>query len=107
MVCTTNIKAKLVRHEKFILRKRFTIEITVHEITVHEIKNSKQYPDKLKWGFICVDRVSGKKILMDNHHPKGQHLHIDDLEMPYEFVDLDQLIDDFRSLVTEHMGAHI
>ncbi|NOT80438.1 MAG: hypothetical protein HOP07_15710 [Bacteriovoracaceae bacterium] len=96
------MKAKLVRHEKFILRKRFTIVITVHEI-----ENSKQYPDKLKWGFICVDRVSGKKILMDNHHPKGPHIHIDDLEMPYEFFDLDQLIDDFRSLVTEHMGVQI
>jgi len=96
------MKAKLVRHEKFILRKRFTIEITVHEI-----ENSKQYPDKLKWGFICIDRVSGKKILMDNYHPKGPHIHIDDLEMPYEFKDLDQLVDDFRSLVTEHMGVQI
>jgi hypothetical protein len=102
LVYITNIKAKLVRHEKFILRRRITIEITVHEI-----ENIKQYPDKLKWRFICVDRVSGKKILMDNHHPKRPHIHIDDLEMPYEFLDLDQLIDDFRSLVSEHMGVQI
>jgi hypothetical protein len=44
---------------------------------------------------------------MDNHHPKEPHIHIDDLEMPYEFLDLDQLIDDFRSLVSEHMGVQI
>jgi len=65
LVYATNIKAKLVRHEKFILRKRFTIEITVHEI-----KNSKQYPDKLKWGFICVDRVSGKKFFLQKEQDK-------------------------------------
>jgi hypothetical protein len=96
------MKAKLVRHEKFILRKRFTIEISVHEI-----QNSQQYPDGLKWGLICLDRVSGKKVLMDNHHPKGPHCHIDDVEMPYTFIDLDQLVDDFRRIVTEHMGVQL
>jgi len=44
---------------------------------------------------------------MGNHHPKGPHVHIDNLEFPYEFVNLDQLVDDFRSLVTEHMGVQI
>lgn len=96
------MKAKLVRFEKFILRKRYTVEISVYEI-----QNSKQYPDKLKWGLICVDRISGKKVLMDNHHPKGPHIHIDEIEMPYDFVNLDQLVDDFRKLVTEHMGVQL
>jgi hypothetical protein len=96
------MKARLVRFEKFILRKRFTIEISVHEI-----KNSKQYPDGLKWGLVCVDRVSGKKVLMDNHHPKGPHYHIDEMEMPYVFTNLDQLVNDFRKLVTEHMGVQL
>ena len=44
---------------------------------------------------------------MDNHHPKGSHYHIDELEMPYTFIDLDQLVDDFRSIVTEHMGVQL
>jgi hypothetical protein len=44
---------------------------------------------------------------MDNHHPKRPHYHIDELEMPYTFVDLDQLVDDFRSIVTEHMGVQL
>jgi hypothetical protein len=57
------MKARLVRHEKFILRKRFTIEISVHEI-----QNSKQYPYGLKWGLICVDRISGKKVLIVRRH---------------------------------------
>lgn len=94
------MKAKIIRHEKFIVRRRFLIEISVHEVL-----DSKQYPDHLKWSLICIDRVSGKKVLMDNHHPKGPHFHLDDDEFPYEFVGLDGLIEYFRRIVTEHMGV--
>ena len=96
------MKAKLVRHEKFIVRRRYIIEITVHELPKMD-----RYPDGLKWGLICVDQISGKKILMDNHHPKGPHIHVDDQELPYEFRDLDALVNDFRKLITEHMGVQI
>jgi len=44
---------------------------------------------------------------MDNHHPKGPHIHIDEEELPYEFLDLDRLVMDFRSLISEHMGVQI
>lgn len=44
---------------------------------------------------------------MDNHHPKGPHIHIDDEELPYDFTNLDQLVNDFRRLITEHMGVQI
>ena len=58
-------------------------------------------------GLICVDRVTGKRILMDNHHLKGPHIHVDADELPYEFTSLDRLVDDFRRLVTEHLGVQI
>lgn len=96
------MKAVLVRHEKFIVRRRYLIEISVHQVP-----RSNSYKDGLKWGLICVDRVSGKKVLMDNHHPKGPHIHIDDDEMPYSFSGLDKLVKDFRQLITEHMGVQI
>ncbi len=96
------MKATLVRHEKFIVRRRYLIEISVYQIP-----KSNHYKDGLKWGLICVDRVSGKKVLMDNHHPKGPHVHIDDDEMPYDFDGLDKLASDFRQLITEHMGVQI
>lgn len=44
---------------------------------------------------------------MDNHHPKGPHIHINEKEMPYGYVSLDELMDDFRRVVTEHMGVQI
>lgn len=92
-----------MRHEKFIVRKRYLIEITVHEV-----ESSERYMDGLKWGLICVDTVSKKRVLMDNHHPKGPHIHVDDLELPYEFDgDLDRLVTDFRRLITEYLGVQI
>lgn len=96
------MKAVLVRHEKFIVRRRYLIEISVHQVP-----RSASYKDSLKWGLICFDRISGKKVLMDNHHPKGPHIHIDADELPYEFSGLDKLISDFRQLITEHMGVQI
>ncbi|MEW6055039.1 MAG: DUF6516 family protein [Bdellovibrionota bacterium] len=96
------MKAVLVRHEKLTVRRRYVIEISVHALP-----RSEKYLDGLKWGLICVDRVTGKRVLMDNHHPKGPHIHIDSDELPYEFTGLDQLIDDFRRLIMEHMGVQI
>ncbi len=77
------------------------------EIFVHQVPHSTHYTDGLKWGLICVDRVSGKRVLMDNHYPKGAHIHVDDKELPYEYVGLGELVNDFRRLVTEHMGVQI
>lgn len=96
------MKAKLVRHEKFIVRRRYIIEISVYQVP-----KSTKYEQGLKWGLICADRVTSKRVLMDNHHPKGPHIHIDEDELPYDFVSLDQLVIDFRSLVVEHMGVQI
>ena len=103
LVYITHMKATLVRYEKFIVRRRYTIEISVYQV----VGQAERYPDGLKWGLICVDRDSGKRVLMDNHHPKGPHLHLDDNEVPYEFVGLDQLVTDFRRIVTQHMGVQI
>lgn len=77
------------------------------EITVHEMERSVRYPDGLKWGLICVDSVRKKRVLMDNHYPKGPHIHVDTMELPYDFTDLDQLVTDFRQLITEHLGVQI
>ena len=96
------MKAILIRHEKFIVRRRFIIEISVHEV-----QKNNNYPDGLKWGLICLDRISGKKVLMDNHHPKGPHIHLDENEFSYTFIGLDNLVNDFRKIITEHMGVNI
>lgn len=97
------MKAALVRHEKFsVRRRRYLIEITVHQVA-----EDARYRDRLKWSLICIDRISGKRVLMDNHHPKGPHQHIDDVESLYQFSDLDTLVSDFRKIILDHMGVQI
>lgn len=96
------MKANLIRHEKFIVRRRYIVEISVHQMP-----KSARYRDGLKWGLICLDQATGQRVLMDNHHPKGPHIHIDDDELPYDFRSLDQLVSDFRRLIVEHMGVQI
>jgi len=44
---------------------------------------------------------------MDNHHPKGDHLHIGTEEIPYDFISPEKVIEDFRTLVLEHLGVKL
>lgn len=96
------MKASLVRHEKFIVGGRFIVEIVVHSIS-----DRHRYPAGFKYALVCVDRKTGRRVLLDNHHPKGPHVHLGDEELAYEYVDLDQLVTDFRKFVSEYLGANI
>lgn len=44
---------------------------------------------------------------MDNHHPKGPHVHVNEFEENYEFLGLNELVADFRRLIVEHLGVEI
>lgn len=87
-------KAKL--HNKFIV-----------ELVLYEVPKTKKYPLGVRYSLICIEPKTGTKILMDNHHPKGPHIHIDDIEIDYEFISDDKLFDDFEQLVLEHMGVKL
>lgn len=96
------MKAKLIYHEKVEVADRYIIEYRLHDVG-----KSKKYPDGLKYGIICVDTKTHKRILMDNHHPKGPHFHVDDDEFDYEFKSIDRLIEDFKQLVFNHLGVRL
>lgn len=40
-------------------------------------------------------------VLFDNHSPKGHHYHIQGVEGPYVFVDLDRLLADFKAAIVQ------
>lgn len=44
---------------------------------------------------------------MDNHYPKGHHVHLNDVELPYEYQGDEKLLEDFKAFVLNHMGAVI
>ena len=89
-------------HHKAKLHGKYVVEMVLFEIP-----KSNRYPLGMKYRLICVDEKSGDRALMDNHHPKGPHVHLDDRELHYDFVNDEKLFDDFEQLVLDHMGVKL
>jgi len=64
-----------------------------------------RYPDGLKYSLICFDRKTGMRVLMDNHHLKGHHVHLDNSEASYHFYGIEGFVDDFKQFVADHLGV--
>ena len=94
------MKSKLLLHQKRVLKSS-----TVVELKIWQVAKTKAYPDGVRYALIVIKPESNKKVLMDNHSPKGHHYHLDENEFDYAFKDLDQLINDFKNLVKIHMGV--
>lgn len=77
------------------------------EMEIYKVAKSVRYPDGVKFGLILVDPKTGKQVLIDNHHPKGPHMHLNDQEMPYQYIDEDKLIRDFKEMVLTNMEVKI
>jgi hypothetical protein len=96
------MKARLVYWHKAKLQGRYVVEMKIYEV-----RRSAQYKDGVRYSMILIDPASGRRVLMDNHHPKGPHIHLDSLEIPYVFADEDQLVDDFKRWALKHMEIEL
>jgi hypothetical protein len=96
------MKARLKYYVKNRIQGRYVLEVSIHEVG-----KSAHYPDGIKYGLICKDLITGAFVLMDNHHPKGHHQHINESESPYEYLTDEKLIEDFESLVLAHLGVKL
>lgn len=96
------MKAVLVYSHKALFQGRYVLEMTIHRVG-----KSSRYTEGIKYGLILTDLQSKKRVLMDNHHPKGPHIHLNDQEIPYEYVDEEKLIKDFKNFVLTHMEVKI
>lgn len=54
-----------------------------------------------------MDLKSRDYVLFDNHHPKGPHVHINDHEFPYGYVNDNQLIADFEMMVLKELEVEL
>ena len=63
--------------------------------------------DGIKYGLICKDLKTGNYVLMDNHHPKGPRVHINDQEFSYEYKNDEKLILDFQNWVLKELGVKL
>lgn len=96
------MKDQRIFWQKSRLQDRYVVELSIHEVG-----DPVRYPEGIKYGLVCTDLESGKRVLMDNHHPKGPHLHLDAAELLYEFRDVPTLIKDFKRLVFEHLEVRL
>lgn len=57
-------------------------------------------PTEHGYKYSAVFVVDGKRVVgFDNERGKGDHCHLDDVEVPYVFTGVDQLIEDFIAAV--------
>jgi hypothetical protein len=96
------MKARLVYWHKAKLQRRYILEMKIYEV-----HRSAYYRDGIRYRMILIDPMTGRRVLMDNHHPKGPHVHLDSLEMPYNYIDEDQLVDDFKRWTFKHMEIEL
>ena len=96
------MKAVRVFWQKARVQDRYLLEMSIHQVG-----KSLRYPDGIKYGLILADPKSGRRLLMDNHHPKGPHIHVDDRELPYDFINEDRLVEDFKLLALTFMGVKL
>jgi hypothetical protein len=77
----------------------------ITELAIWRVPRSGKQPADVKYrlAFIKSDTAE-PAVLYDSHHPKGHHRHVEGVEEPYDFVDLDKLLSDFQADVQKIKG---
>ena len=95
-------KATLIYYLKEVVQGRYVLEQAIHAVPL-----DNRYPDGVKYSLIFLDTKTGDRVLMDNHHPKGPHVHQGKAEIPYEYIDDEKLLTDFKQFVLQTMGVKL
>ena len=92
------MRATELLHQKMTLNHSDGTRSAILEIVVWQVPKSGDYPEGIK--FRAWFSESGETIFgLDNHKPKGAHLHIRDLEIGYVFRGIDALIEDIVAMI--------
>jgi len=88
------MRAELLIRERFVLSRRAFVEIVVWKLS----KPLSQSGHAFKYRMAYV--ANGRCVLrFDNEAGKGDHKHLGETEVPYQFADLVQLQEDFWAAV--------
>lgn len=86
--------AQLITKFKNITPEGGVIELVVWKVPV------PVPPSRLGFKYRAVYAVNGTRIVgFDNERGKGDHCHLDGREVPYRFVSVAQLVEDFIAAV--------
>ena len=90
LVTIITMKAVLLLHDKIVFSETELIEMVVWRVP----KPVEPSNHGFKYRLVYV--VNGRRIVgYDNERGKGDHCHLEHLEVPYSFTDVDRLIEDF------------
>ena len=84
------MKARRIFHDKAVFPDGSIVEMTIWQLP----EANSERPHGLKYSLYFGH--DGRRLVgHDNERGKGDHKHIGDIELPYEFVDVDTLVADF------------
>jgi hypothetical protein len=84
--------------------RRYLSDGSFVDRVLESIKPDRWRPHGVRYRYAWIQNGECR-VLFDNHHGKGDHLHIDGEEKPYKFSDHGQLLDDFYSEIRKLGGA--
>lgn len=96
-----NIKAKLIKKFKDISAEGNIVEMVIWRVPEPVPPTSHGYKYRLVY---IVD--GERKVGFDNERGKGDHFHLSEKEISYEFVDFETLIEDFIKEVDQWKREH-
>ena len=94
----SNMKAELLMRERRVLEVGF-IEVIVWRLP--EPLSGSTHRHKYRLAYVVASECV---LRYDNEAGKGDHRHVGTKEMPYVFVSVDQLLDDFLADVATWKG---
>jgi Family of unknown function (DUF6516) len=86
------MKAQLLAHVKEVRDDGSTVEIVVWELPEPLPPSTHGYKYRLYYG-----SAGDCRVRYDNERGKGDHRHIGEVEHPYTFINVEQLLDDFET----------
>jgi hypothetical protein len=84
------VAATLIRRQKSVLSDGAILELVIWSVDTPVLGSAHSYKYRLYFG-----REGVRIVGYDNERPKGDHRHLDGVETPYAFLDVDTLIRDF------------
>lgn len=74
------------------------------EIKIWQVPKSEDKPFEVKYSIVYIK--DGKRLLgYDNAEGKGDHKHYEDIEVPYEFTDIWELLNNFKKDLKKITGG--
>jgi hypothetical protein len=92
----------VVRRAVEVFREKVTDEQgNIREAVIWQVPVTRRHPEGVRYRLAFIRAgESALTVLYDNHHPKGHHRHVEEIEEPYNYIDVDRLVADFNADIT-------